>query len=162
MIRMSILRNFPVICGHRQIGLLQNASLNEAQKQVLALIVSCGIRGKRVILPESIEAIGKGFIIAREVQRYRRAQETAPCSFIRDTSGLLCGRVTDYAINEATLAIEAVEMVSGYLGSARKRRIWIYDYQRSENHAEELIVPACLGSELTLAREGNEQCAYPL
>ena len=159
LIRMSILRNFPVICGHRQIGLLQSASLNEAQKQVLALIVSCGIRGKRVILPESIEAIGKGFIIVRDVQRYRRIQETTPCSFIRDTSGLLCGRVTDYAINETTLEIEAVEMLAGYLGSARKKRIWLYDYRRSENHAEELIVPACLGSELTLAREGNEQCA---
>ena len=93
MIRMSILRNFSVICGHRQIGLLQNASLDEAQKQVLALIVSRGIRGKRVILPESIEAIGRGFIIARDVQRYNRAQETTLCTFIRDTSGLLCGRV---------------------------------------------------------------------
>ena len=36
MIRMSILRNLPVICGHRQIGLLQNASLNDAQNQVLS------------------------------------------------------------------------------------------------------------------------------
>ena len=61
MIRMSILRNFPVVLGQRQIGLLQSVSLNEAQNQVLALIVSCGIRGKRVILPESVEAIGKGF-----------------------------------------------------------------------------------------------------
>ena len=161
MIRMSILRNFPVICGHRQIGLLQNASLNDAQNQVLALIVSCGIRGKRVVLPENIEVIGKSFIVVRSVQRYKRAQETAPCRFIRDTSGLLCGRVTDYAIDEATLAILAVEMIPGYLGKARQKRLWIYDYQRSENHAEELIVPACLGCELTLAREGNEECAYP-
>ena len=161
MIRMSILRNFSAICGHRQIGLLQNASLDEAQKQVLALIVSCGIRGKRVILPESIEAIGRGFIIARDVRRYNRAQETTLCTFIRDTSGLLCGRVTDYAVNEATLAIEAVEMIPGYLGSARKKRIWVYDYQRSENHAEELIVPACLGGELTLTKEGNEQKWFP-
>ena len=112
-------------------------------------------------MPESIEAIGRGFIIARDVRRYNRVQETTLCTFIRDTSGLLCGRVTDYAVNEATLAIEAVEMIPGYLGSARKKRIWVYDYQRSENHAEELIVPACLGGELTLTKEGNEQCAYP-
>ena len=79
---MSILRNFSVICGHRQIGLLQNASLDEAQKQVLALIVSCGIRGKRVILPESIEAIGRGFIIARDVRLTiaRRKRRSAPSS----------------------------------------------------------------------------------
>ena len=158
---MSILRNFPVICGHRQIGLLQSASLNEAQKQVLALIVSCGIRGKRVILPESIEAIGKGFIIVRDVQRYRRIQETTPCSFIRDTSGLLCGRVTDYALDDETFAVQAFEMSPGYLGKARRTRLWIYDYRRSESHAEELIIPALLGHELTFAREGNEECAYP-
>ena len=66
---MSILRNFPVVLGQRQIGLLQSVSLNEAQNQVLALIVSCGIRGKRVILPESVEAIGKGFVVVRGVQR---------------------------------------------------------------------------------------------
>ena len=161
MIRLSVLRNLPVICGHRQIGLLQNASLNEAQNQVLALIVSCGIRGKRIILPTSVEAVGQTFIIVRNMQRYKRMLETTPCHFIRDTSGLLCGRVTDYAIDEKTFAVQAVEMTAGYLGRERRRRLWVYSYQRSENHAEELIVPACLGSELIFAREGNEECAYP-
>ncbi len=161
MIRMSILRNLPVICGHRQIGLLQNASLNDAQNQVLALIVSCGIRGKRIILPENIEAIGQTFIMARNVQRYKRTQETTPCRFVRDTSGLLCGRVTDYAIDEKTFAVQAVEMIPGYLDQERRRRLWVFAYQRSENHAEELVVPACLGSGLIFAREGNEECAYP-
>ena len=161
MIRLSVLRNLPVICGHRQIGLLQNASLNEAQNQVLALIVSCGIRGKRVILPESVEAIGKGFVVVRGVQRYKRKYEAAPCSFVRDTSGLLCGRVTDYALDDETFAVQAFEMSPGYLGKARRTRLWIYDYRRSESHAEELIIPALLGHELTFAREGNEECAYP-
>jgi len=83
LIRMSILRNFSVICGHRQIGLLQNASLDEAQKQVLALIVSCGIRGKRVILPESIEAIGAmyGVTIARRKRRSAPSSGTPPGCF---------------------------------------------------------------------------------
>ena len=94
-----------------------------------------------------------GVTIARRKRRSAPSSGTPP--------GCFCGRVTDYAVNEATLAIEAVEMIPGYLGSARKKRIWVYDYQRSENHAEELIVPACLGGELTLTKEGNEQCAYP-
>lgn len=161
MIRMSILRNFPVVCGHRQIGLLQSVSLNEAQNQVLALIVSCGIRGKRIVEPGSIEAVGKSFIVARVVQRYKRTRETVPCSFIRDSSGLLCGRVTDYALDEKTFSVQAVEMSAGYIGKMRRTRLWIYDYRRSENHAEELIIPARLGHELTFAREGNEECAYP-
>ena len=161
MIRMSILRNFPVVLGQRQIGLLQSVSLNEAQNQVLALIVSCGIRGKRVILPESVEAIGKGFVVVRGVQRYKRKYEASPCSFVRDASGLLCGRVTDYALDDETFAVQAFEMSPGYLGKARCTRLWIYDYRRSESHAEELIIPALLGHELTFAREGNEECAYP-
>ena len=158
---MSILRNLPVICGHRQIGLLQSVSLNEAQNRVLALIVSCGIRGKRIIRPDSIEAVDQTFILVRDTQRYKRTQEAPPCRFIRDTSGLLCGRVTDYAIDEQTFDVQAVEMTAGYLGQARRRRLWVYAYQRSENHVEELVVPACLGSELIFAREGNEACAYP-
>ena len=142
---MSILRNFPVVLGQRQIGLLQSVSLNEAQNQVLALIVSCGIRGKRVILPESVEAIGKGFVVVRGVQRYKRKYEASPCSFVRDASGLLCGRVTDYALDDETFAVQAFEMSPGYLGKARRTRLWIYDYRRSESHAEELIIPALLG-----------------
>lgn len=81
--------------------------------------------------------------------------------FVRDASGLLCGRVTDYALDDETFAVQAFEMSPGYLGKARRTRLWIYDYRRSESHAEELIIPALLGHELTFAREGNEECAYP-
>ena len=157
---MSILRNFPVVLGQRQIGLLQSVSLNEAQNQVLALIVSCGIRGKRVILPESVEAIGKGFVVVRGVQRYKRKYEAAPCSFVRDASGLLCGRVTDYALDDETFAVQAFEMSPGYLGKARRTRLWIYDYRRSESHAEELIIPALLGHELTFARDISDHIIF--
>ena len=51
MVRMSALRNMPVILGKVRLGLVQSVGLEEARKRVQALIVSCGIRGKRVILP---------------------------------------------------------------------------------------------------------------
>ena len=50
--------------------------------------------------------IGRGFIIARDVQRYNRAQETTLCTFIRDTSGLLCGRVTDMPSTKQRLRLK--------------------------------------------------------
>ena len=46
---MSALRNLPVICENKRLGLLQSISLDPAQKRVSALIVSCGMRGKRVV-----------------------------------------------------------------------------------------------------------------
>lgn len=158
---MSILRNYPVICGKKQLGLLQSVSLDPAQKRVCALIVSCGMRGKRVVLPEDVVSIADGFLLVRQADKYRRAMETAPCVFVRDSTGLLCGRVTDYAIDEATLAIQAIEMIPGYLPGERRCRLWIYAYVRADEDAGELSVPACLGSELIFSREGTETCACP-
>ena len=104
MVRMSALRNMPVILGKVRLGLVQSVSLDEARKRVQALIVSCGIRGKRVILPESVLSIGDGFILAEASRRYHRSDEPSPCPFVRDSAGLLVGLVTDYALDEKTLA----------------------------------------------------------
>ena len=72
MVRMSILRNYPVICDKKQLGLLQSISLDTAQKRVCALIVSCGMRGKRLILPEHVLSIADGFILAERVEKYNQ------------------------------------------------------------------------------------------
>lgn len=161
MVRMSTLRNCPVICGNRQIGLLQSVTLDAAQKRVYALIVSCGIRGKRVVLPQDVLSIADGFILASAVQKYHRSQENAPCAFLRDTTGLLAGYVTDHAIDESTLQVQAIEMAPGYLPSERKLRIWVYTYVRPDDADNELTIPAFLCSEPTFSREGNEICAHP-
>ena len=86
MVRMSALRNRPVVCGNKRLGLLQSVSLDSAQKRVRALIVSCGVFGKRVVPGQDVLAIADGFILASGVQRYRRVFETPPCAFVRDTT----------------------------------------------------------------------------
>ena len=154
LVRMSVLRNYPVISGNRQIGLLQSISLDEAQKRVCALIVSCGFRGKRVLLPQDVQSIADGFILASGTQKYRRELETAPCQFVRDSAGLLAGRITDYAIDEKSLCIQAIEMMPGYLPREQRIRIWVYAYARPDSAAPELIVPSSLGSELNYTKEG--------
>lgn len=161
MVRMSVLRNYPVICGKERLGLLQSVSLDEAQKRVCALIVSCGIRGKRVILPQDVTSIGDGFILAGQARRYKRSDETAPCPFVRDSAGLLVGYVTDYAIDEATLDVMAIEMKPGHLTGRRLGRLWMYSYARPDAQSLELTVPACMGSELIGVREETEVCEYP-
>lgn len=150
---MSILRNYPVICHEKRLGLLQNISLDTAQKRVLALIISCGMRGKRVILSQDVLSVADGFILADKAEKYKKALEKTPCTFVRDTTGLLCGRVTDYAIDENTLCVRAIEVIPGYWPNERRARIWMYDYARAER-ASELTVPACLGCELIETREG--------
>lgn len=155
MVRMSALRNRPVVCGNKRLGLLQSVSLDSAQKRVRALIVSCGVFGKRVVPGQDVLAIADGFILASGVQHYRRVFETPPCAFVRDTTGLLTGRVTDYAIDEETLAVAAVELTTGYLRPARSARLWALDYVRQGEQSPELTVPACLGRELINVGEGT-------
>lgn len=159
MVRMSVLRNYPVICDEKRLGLLQSISLDTAQKRVCALIVSCGMRGKRVVLPEDVLSVADGFILARQAGKYKRRFEIPACRFARDTTGLLAGRVTDYAIDEKTLQIEAIEIIPGYLPSERRAFLWTYAYVRADERKLELTIPACLGSELIDSREGTS-CAY--
>ena len=161
MIRMSALRNDPVICCNRQIGLLQSISLDAARKRVNALVVACGIRGKRVVLPQQVSAIADGFILADQVERYARDRETAVSPFVRDTTGLLAGCATDYAIDERTLRVLAVEIMPGYWPARSRRRIWVYAYRSADGENGDLIVPASLGSELMFSRGGETRCAYP-
>lgn len=148
LFRISALRNMPIICCGRRVGILQGVTFDAAQKRVYALIASCGFRGKRSILADEVLFVADGFILVKASHRYRRSNEVSSCRFIRDTTGMLSGYVTDYAIDEATLNIIAVEMAQSYLPSAQKRRIWVYEYSRPSSESEELIVPSCLGSEL--------------
>lgn len=154
MVRMSALRNVPVICRSRQVGLLQSISLDAARKRVHALVVSCGMRGKRVVLGPHVQAVGDGFILADQTQKYRRMDERAGSPFVRDTSGMLAGRVTDYAVDERTLEILAVEVMPGYWPASSRRRFWAFVYHSAEEPDGGLIVPASLGSGLIFPREG--------
>ena len=160
MVRLSALRNHPVICEGRPLGLLQGISLDETQRNVQALIVSCGFRGKRVVLPQDVVSMADGFILARQVQKYKRALEQPLCAFVRDTSGVLTGRITDYAIDERALRVAAIELSPGYLPGERRSRLWMYAYARANGSANELTIPGSLHRELILTREGTEECAY--
>ena len=155
MVRMSALRNYPVICCSRQIGLLQSVSLDRARKRVHALVVSCGMRGKRVVLGQHVQAIADGFILAEQTEKYRRIDERADSPFVRDTTGMLCGCVTDYAVDERTLEILAVEILPGYWPRASRQRLWAFAYHSAEAPDGDLIVPAFPGGGPIVSREGN-------
>lgn len=161
MVRMSALRNCPVILDGKQIGFLQSICMDYAQKKVQALIIACGIRGKRIAMRNDLLSIADGFILIRGTEKYQRSLETKPCTFIRDTSGLLTGKVMDYAIEKENLRVYAIEMQIGYGRTERRQRIWVYDYMRLDGRKNELTIPSCLGSGLIIAEEGNA-CACQL
>lgn len=141
MIRMSMLRNCPVICEDRQIGLLQSISFDPAQKAVHALIVSGGLKGKRVIPACSILAMTHEFILVGQHEKYSRSCEKTPFRFARDAAGMLVGRVVDYLIDEESLRVLSLEVMRGYLPSECRIRIWAYAYRTSSRRADEAIVP---------------------
>ena len=142
MIRLSEIRNCPVVCGDKRLGVLQEIILDAAQKRVQALIVSCGLRGKRVVARSSIVCIADGFILADGFEKYRRSKEEARCCFVRDTLGRLSGYVSDYAIDRRTLNVFALEIVPGYLPCERRGRFWMYAYARTDAKSLELTIPA--------------------
>lgn len=160
MVRLSVLRNHPVVCENRPLGLLQGISLDDQQRRIEALIVSCGFRGKRVVLPQDVRAVAGGFILAQKAQKYKRSLEKPLCTFVRDTTGLLVGHISDYAIDEHALCVTAIELSPGYLPDESKKRLWMFAYARASNDAPEVTIPADLRSERILSREGIDECAY--
>jgi len=147
LIRFSMLRNCPVICQSKKAGLLQSAYMDEAKKQVTALIVSCGFTGKRIVPAQSILSIADGFILADKAMRFHKQKDICFWPMIRDTSGLLAGRVTDYAIDEDTLCVCAIEMIPGYLPFEYRKKIWVYEYSKANDAGNELVIPAGIGNE---------------
>lgn len=143
MIRMSSLRNCPVICQNRQIGFLQSATLDDRRIEVRAFVVARGLRGKCILPAKSIEMLSREFILAECTQKYDRQYEMNVNGFVRDTDGLLIGRITDYALDDITLRVKAVEVRRGYLPPEARQKIWFFSYIAGENG--ELTVPAAAG-----------------
>lgn len=160
MIRMSMLRNVPVILDERQIGLMQSVCFDQTRKRVQALIVSGGIHGKRIVQAQHIRTITSGFILVDGWSKCHRSDRQQLELFVRDTSGLLAGRVTDYAIDTKTLNVLAVEVVSGYLPQEIRKKVWFFTYSFVEA-AEELSIPVFFCSEPHFSEEGNKVCEYP-
>lgn len=147
MVRMSMLRNCPVICRDRQIGLLQSICFDEAQKTVQALVVAGGLKGKCMVKAEEIESLTKEFILIDSVGKYSRRNETSPFRFVRDTRGALLGRVTDYLLDEDTLSVAALEIMRGYLPGERHARLWAFSYCASSRCPDEAIIAVSFSAE---------------
>jgi len=138
-----MLRNIPVILGEQQMGLFQSACFDKTRKRVCAFIVSSGVRGKRIVPAQHVRMIADGFILVDGWSRYRHSDRQQTSLFVRDTTGLLVGRVTDYAIDKRTLEVLAVELIPGYWTRERRARDWIYAYNFAED-SDELSIPAFL------------------
>ena len=147
MIRMNVLRNCPVICHARRVGLLQHITLNQSQKTVRALIVSGGLKGKRVVIPENVLAVTSEFILVKQTEPYDRSIEIDPYAFVRDTTGSLIGKVSDYLLDEQELKVLAAELTEGYFHAGRGARKWLYTYAPSEQWTGEIIVPSDISCE---------------
>jgi len=155
-----MLRNTPVIHDACQIGLLQGVCFDETRKRVCAFIISSGMHGKKIIQVRHIQIITQEFILVDGWSRYRRSHKQQTSLFVRDTNGLLVGRVTDYAIDTKTLDVLAIEIIPGYLPEENRMRNWIYAYDFSAN-TRELSIPVILHSRPFFLREGNEACGCP-
>ena len=156
LIRMTTLRNKPVILFKRQIGYLQNILPDYAQKRVHALIVSRGMRGKSVVMPEQICHISDNCILIDGITKYDAVKDYSLCRFAVDTSGHLIGRVVDYALDPVSMKVCSVEILPGYLPPECRARIWVYDYRKTMNAAHTLTIPSLTAYEPILCRRESD------
>ena len=157
-----MLRNTPVVFNQRQIGLLQDACFDQTRKRVYAFVVSCGLRGKRLVPVQHVVLIGEAFILIDGFEKYHRTDKQQTTWFVRDTMGLLVGRVMDYAIDKQSMEVLAVEIVPGYGLRATRSCIWVYTYGIVMNGLMELSIPLNLSSQPCMFREGEDECGYLL
>ena len=160
LIRMSTLRNVPVVLGQRQIGLIQDACFDETRKQVYAFVVACGMRGKKLVPVKHVRVLSEQFILIDGLEKYRHTDRQKMSLFVRDTTGILVGRVTDYAIDIRTMEVLALEMIPGYSLRDWRRRIWLYAYRVSQDR-NELSIPLHLLRQSCFLEEENDACECP-
>jgi len=155
-----MLRNTPVICEDCQIGIFQSVCFDKARKRVCAFVISSGLRGKRIIPIQHVRMIGNGIILIDGWKKYRRMDVQQTSLFVRDTTGLLAGRITDYAIDCESMEILAIEVLSGYHRKEICKRTWMYAYSFSEE-ADAWIIPVILHSQPSISKGGNQTCECP-
>ena len=141
MIRMSMLRNCPVLCQEKQIGLLQNIRLDSVQNAVHSLIVGGGFKGKRIVKKEQILCLQRDYILILGSDRYNKGQGQQSARFVRDSSGVLCGRITDYMLDEKTLCVKAFEIMCGYIPHTQRKRLWTFSWFTQNCCSDEIVVP---------------------
>ena len=141
-----MIRNYPVICKNKRVGLLLGMSLDLRAKRVTDLIISCGLRGKRMVQSSSVETIADGFILIRDMHLHTPIQEYTDTGFVFDTTGLFVGRIVDLAVDESSMSIQALEICTGYWPGLFSKRIWVFEFEQKDHG--EVIVSASFGSGL--------------
>lgn len=155
LIRMSKLRNMPVVYADRQIGILQGVCLEQSRKRVCAFVISSGLRGKRIVPTTCLRMIAEQFILIDGWCKYRRSDEQRGVLFVRDTTGLLIGHVTDYALDEKTMEILAIEVLTGYFPKECRDKEWHFAFSISQE-MDAWIIPAYLHNQSCISKEGNK------
>lgn len=146
---MSVLRNRPVIYREKQIGLLQSIGLDTAQKTVQVLIIAGGFKGKQVVFADQIRSMTTDAVFVCDTYRYRKEYEPVRLRFVKDETGLLVGKITDYLIDEKTMNVAAFEMMRGFLTRDQREKIWVFSWSPGSIREDEIMIPNGLSDELT-------------
>lgn len=155
---MNSLRNTPIIMENKRIGLLSGMIFDLRDKRAKDIVAACGLRGKRRIDCQHIMTLADGFILVDDTTRSRLQLNCSKKVFAFDTSGVLIGCISDYAIDESSMRIIAVEVTTGYYPGKYMRRIWVFDFEYI--NSEEILLPASIGYELMDLKKGENMCVW--
>lgn len=156
MIRISMLRNCPVFCGERQVGLLHKVCISPKTNAVGSLVVAGGFAGKRLVSAAQILSITRSAIQISGSLKYCKELDLENPRFVCDSNELLLGKITDCMLCAETNAISAFQMVAGFLTALERKRIWLYSWEYSTDLTDSIIVTQAQSSELKKLAKGEK------
>lgn len=158
MFRVNAVRNVPVIMGNKRIGLMMGLHFDLHAKRATEMVVACGLRGKRRIECKYVTGITDEFILVDDTAKSAPERGRINKAFAFDTTGLLVGSVSDYAVDESSMSILASEVTTRYHPGTYSRQIWVFDYEYIKTG--EILLPASIGCELIGTKKEEEICAW--
>ena len=156
MIRISMLRNCPVFCCEKQVGLLHKVCISPEDNRIGALIVAGGFSGKRLVHAEQILSITQSIIRITGSLKYRREQDRENPRFVCDSNELLLGKITDFMLCAETNAISAFQMVTGFITKQERKHIWICSWEYNPEINDSIMVSKELSSKLRKWARGDK------
>lgn len=115
MIRLSALTGLPVIHAGRSCGCVEQAVLTPDGLRLRGLIVRHGLGGARWVDEADIACIGTVSVIAEQKPGRVPPDADFALTSVKDTGGLLLGRVTDVWLDPETRRTGALEVSLGLM-----------------------------------------------
>ena len=142
MRKVRTLIGMPVIRGHRRIGRVLRADIDDDLRRLEGVWISGGLRGARYIAVEDLEMLGEVAVIADAPGGRGPAPGRGLFRRAVSTDGARLGAITGAEIDELSFNVVALELSTGLWDDLFGRRERILRYTVNRETGEVIVDPA--------------------